>query len=456
MPLISQRLHTLLTGNSLKAREMRGSFWVMLGYVLSQALRLASNLLLTRLLLPEAFGVMAIVHTITTGLVMFSDIGLMASLMRSQRLDDEKFLDTAWTFQVLRSLVIWVVSILIAMPLARFYGYPEITYLLPLSCFSVVLAGFYPIKVLLANKQLRLFKITFFPIAAQVVGLVAMAIVAFYTKHVSALAIGGLVTNFVLLFFYMGALEGRNNRFFIEGAAFSELFTVGKWVFVSSAFTFLVDGMPKLILGKVLSGEHMGVYAVGLVLAVLPSLVVSMLSGRVLLPLFGEAEKDQAGALKIIQARRLLMLAGFMGVSVVALVSPLFFALLYTDAYKMSGYISALFVLATVPDIAIASVDRRFVSTGRNDLQALYKSLHFTVLLFLLLALVPVYGLLGSLMASSVASLLVYLAMQARTEIREVTHPVQELVGFVIWFMMIACVVALFFDEVQILLREFR
>ena len=45
-------------------------------------LRLLSNLLLTRLLFPEVFGLMAIVQVFLGGLQMFSDIGLKTSIIQ--------------------------------------------------------------------------------------------------------------------------------------------------------------------------------------------------------------------------------------------------------------------------------------------------------------------------------------------------------------------------------------
>ena len=55
------RLRGLMRGDGLGARALRSSMLTVLGYGGSQALRLASNLILTRLLFPEAFGVMSLV-----------------------------------------------------------------------------------------------------------------------------------------------------------------------------------------------------------------------------------------------------------------------------------------------------------------------------------------------------------------------------------------------------------
>ncbi|TMM49328.1 polysaccharide biosynthesis protein, partial [Sulfitobacter sabulilitoris] len=59
------------TGNRLMARVARSSSFIILGYGGSQAMRLAANLILTRLLFPEAFGLMALITVVTVGLAMF-------------------------------------------------------------------------------------------------------------------------------------------------------------------------------------------------------------------------------------------------------------------------------------------------------------------------------------------------------------------------------------------------
>ena len=62
-------LTSAFRGNRLVARVLRSSSWLVLGYGGSQALRLASNLILARLLFPEAFGLMALVNVVTMGLM---------------------------------------------------------------------------------------------------------------------------------------------------------------------------------------------------------------------------------------------------------------------------------------------------------------------------------------------------------------------------------------------------
>ena len=59
-------------------------------------LRFGSNLLLTRLLVPKMFGVMAVAMLVIIGLAMFSDLGLKPSVVHSRRGNEPVFLNTAW------------------------------------------------------------------------------------------------------------------------------------------------------------------------------------------------------------------------------------------------------------------------------------------------------------------------------------------------------------------------
>ncbi|MFM6205833.1 oligosaccharide flippase family protein, partial [Planktothrix sp.] len=89
---------------SLSKKAIQGTIWTLFGYGGSQVLRFGGNLILTRLLVPELFGLMALVNTFITGLNLFSDVGIRPSIIRSQRGDDPEFLNTAWTIQVFRGL----------------------------------------------------------------------------------------------------------------------------------------------------------------------------------------------------------------------------------------------------------------------------------------------------------------------------------------------------------------
>src|SRR4051794_15646925 len=75
---------------------------VLLGTnVASNLLRLASTIVLTRLLAPDAFGLIAMIASFFYVITMITDAGFQAYVVRHER-DDPDFVDAIWTIHFAR------------------------------------------------------------------------------------------------------------------------------------------------------------------------------------------------------------------------------------------------------------------------------------------------------------------------------------------------------------------
>ena len=93
---------------SLKTGKLvSGAAWTLGGFGVSQVIRLGTSVALARLLAPEMFGTMLIVNTLMTGIQLFSDVGIGQNIVHSPRALEPSFYNTAWSLQIIRSLVIW-------------------------------------------------------------------------------------------------------------------------------------------------------------------------------------------------------------------------------------------------------------------------------------------------------------------------------------------------------------
>ena len=138
---------------SLKRRILKAGGWTVVGFSISQMIRFGSNLLMTRLLVPEMFGVMAIAYMIMYGLALFSDVGLRQNIVQSKRGNDPAFLNTAWTIQILRGVLIWLFAIAVSLlvvlgnhfgivPSNSVYAHPSLPYVILILSVSAVIDGF--------------------------------------------------------------------------------------------------------------------------------------------------------------------------------------------------------------------------------------------------------------------------------------------------------------------------
>src|SRR5450756_1328696 len=126
----------------LEKQALKGTYYIVAFYAVSISLRMGSSIVLTRLFSPEYFGVMQLLTTVLVGLNLFSHIGLGDSVIQNPRGDEPVFLNTAWTLQTFRGIALWLMTVILAWPVATFYREPRMLWLFPALGFGCVIAGF--------------------------------------------------------------------------------------------------------------------------------------------------------------------------------------------------------------------------------------------------------------------------------------------------------------------------
>ena len=266
---------------------IKGSIWIAIGYGSSQLLRLISNLILTRLLVPEIFGLMALINTFLAGLQLFSDVGIKPSIIRSSRGEEEEFLNTAWTIQFIRGFGIWICCLIIANPVARFYDDPRLVWLIPITSVGVVITGFNSTSLATLNRDLDVKKVTITNLIVRITQVSVMVILAYFHASIWALIIGDFASKIVNLYI-SHRISKIKNRFVWDKEAVNELMSFGRWIFLSTAMTFLAGQSDRLILSKFLSLSMLGVYAISLNFAQLPKNILSKLNTQIIFPVFAK------------------------------------------------------------------------------------------------------------------------------------------------------------------------
>lgn len=322
----------------LEGRAERGALWVVLGYGGAQVIRLVGNLILTRLLFEEAFGIMALMSTVLQGLELFSDVGIGPSLIQNER-EDPAFVNTAWTLQVARGVAIWAVACALAVPFATFYEEPQLAWLLPIVSATALVAGFNSTKLFTLNRQLDVRRIEISLIVAQVAGLVTMVAWAMVDRSVLALVAGALVTCLVRMVLTHTYLPGLRNGFAWEPGAARELVRFGRWIFVSTLLTFLAGQADRLVFGRLVPLDRLGVYYIGVVIATIPSEALSRLSMQIIFPVYARVRERDGHFRAVFETIRtpLLILAGWAFAGLVA-GGPTAVDLLYDDRYQDAGW----------------------------------------------------------------------------------------------------------------------
>lgn len=345
-----QRLKTVWHG-----AIAQGALWTTGGYGVSQVLRLATNLVITRLLNPEAFGLMAIVDTLMIGLHMVSDTGVGPALVHRREAPDSELLDTAWSMQALRGLLLYVVLVCLAPPLASWYGEPALTAMLTIAGGQLILEGFQSTGLLVAARVMALRRLVLFELVVQLSGIAFVLAFAWLERSVWALVWGGLAAGGVRLLASHAMFPRRGARLRWARERARELVQFGRWLLPSTALLFVVLRSDRLLVGKWLSAADLGAYNIACFVPLTVIAVVGQVSHNVLFPIFARLGESGPSRLRVeIARKRLIFLALTLpALCCVAVFGDWLVVALYDSRYHEAGWM--LRVLACGAIVACAN-----------------------------------------------------------------------------------------------------
>ncbi len=346
---------------TLKKQAIRSGSWVILGHVFSQILRFGSNLILTRLLVPEMFGVMAIVTVIMGGLAMFSDVGLMQNIIQSERGEERDFLNTAWTIQALRGALIFIITLIISLIFYQLgcigylspstaYGNAQLPMILVVMSITALIAGANSIYLSLLNRKLLMGKLITIDLVSQVVGLMFMFIWALYSRDIWALVFGTIISSFMKLLLSHSKLIAEKCHWCWDKSAVHEIFHFGKWIFLSSILGFLLNQGDRILLGGMIDSQLLGVYTVAFFLANALKDVMSNLIGSVFYPVISEIVRSTPDSLENIyyKIRNKIDFVAFFTAGFIFSAGQQIIGLLYDQRYQDAGWMLEVLALSLV------------------------------------------------------------------------------------------------------------
>ena len=291
-------------GRSLKFRAFRAGSWVVTSHVVAQFLRLLGNLVMTRLLAPDAFGIMAIAMTVQGIVSLCADTGLRQAIIQSPNGGKASFLNTAWTLEILRSFFIWAICLFIAiglyaagslgwLPLGSVYSTPVLPAVIAVMSLSAVIQGLQSMNAILAHRNLELYRLTLVELFSQVVGLLVMGLLGWLTHSIWSFVAGGLLSIALTTLLTHTWLHGPASRFQWDRKVLDELLHFGKWIWLSSTVGIIAGNGDRLLLGAWVNATVLGYYSIAVNLAGALDGLASRLFGSVSLPALSEVARSQ-------------------------------------------------------------------------------------------------------------------------------------------------------------------
>jgi O-antigen/teichoic acid export membrane protein len=389
----------------IKQRAIKGGFWVFTLRIADQTLALIRLVILARLLSPNDFGLMGIA-VVTMGTVdTFSQTGFEIALIQRKR-DTERYLDTAWTVGILRSVAIFATLYLIAPLASRFFNSPGSLNLIRAIGAALLFRGFANIGAVYFRKELEFNKQFIYIFSGRVADFTVAVAAAFTLRNAWVLVLAFLASDAVkLVVSYI--MHPYRPRLRLDRAEAAELFGFGKWILGSGVITFLLMQGDKAFVGRFVGSTMLGFYQIAYRISNLPATEIAHVISRVTVPAYSKVQDSVArlreGYLKVVQV------TAFASVPIAGVV----FFLAHDITTVLLGEkwlpaVTAMRALALWGAIRslTSTTEPVFVSVGKPRLLTKYMFLQISLLAALIYPFSNRWGILGTSVAVAAAGLI--------------------------------------------------
>lgn len=402
---------TTLKKPTLKKLAIRGAVWTIFGYGASQFARLIGNIILTRLLVPEYFGLMAVVNTLLMGIELFSDLGIGQSIIQNKRGEEPEFFNTAWTLQITRGFWVWLICLFITYPAAMFYKEPRLLWLVPIMGLTSIILGFASPAPALLNRRMEIGKLIIFDFIVQTLSLITLIFLAWWLRNLWAFAISGLLG---------GTIRAIGTYFLIpqkpkltwDKTVVKELLSFGRWMFFATALMFLAEQADRLILGRLLSFQLVGVYTIAATLANMPREVIKHLSYRVIFPTISNQTDLPRETLraKILRQRRLIVFGSAVLLAMLVNTGDLIIGKLYDQRYIEATWMMPILCCGIWFSVLFYTTSPALLAVGKPMYAAQSNLLRFLMISIGMPLAFTTQGTLGVIVIIALSDFPLYLA----------------------------------------------
>ncbi len=278
------------TPMSLTTKMVRGAGWIFSAKMAGRILTALKLVILARLLSPGDFGLFGIVVLAMAGFEALTRTGFDEALVQ-RREDIRDDLNTAWTVQVIRGLLLAVFLIASAPFIAWFFDEPRALPLLRILGGVKFIGSFSNIGMIFWQKELHFNKRALHGTLVAFISAMAGIIAGLILRNVWALVwsnIAGTLSGLLLSY----VMHPYRPRFSWDRERARTLLKYGVWVTGTSMLVYFSAYLDNLMVGKLLGTEALGFYVMAYQLSLLPLKETAYAVSGVFMPGYAKLQGD--------------------------------------------------------------------------------------------------------------------------------------------------------------------
>lgn len=323
---------------SLKDKTVKGVFWSAFERFGTQGLQFVFGILIARILLPEEYGVVALLYVFIEISNCFIDSGFANALIRKPDRTETDF-STVFYYNLAVALLFYALLWFASPYIAAFYEVPlleSLTKVVGLGLIIGSIQGVMGTKLMIALDFKTKAKIS---IPTNIITGVVGLWMAYSGYGVWTLVFPNLIAGVFTIFMYWFYLRWLPSLSFSR-KSFKEMFSFGSKLLASSLLDKIYVNLYTMTIGKVFSLEALGLYKRAGMLASFPSSNITGILQNVTFPVLSsiqnEDERVEGAYRRFIRMSVFVVFPLMMGLSAVA--DP-FIRILLTDKWEGAIYL---------------------------------------------------------------------------------------------------------------------
>lgn len=275
---------------SLKARATTGLFWTILQQFGYQGINFIVQLLLARILLPEAFGVVALLQIFVAVGNNLIDSGMASSLIRNKDVGEKDY-STVFFLNIIVALALYLVLFVCSPYIAAFYDMPILSEVIKIYCLSFIISAFSLIQITKLTKEMK-FK---HQMLIQLPSLIIAGVISVFLANIGwgvwSIVAYNLIQNTLQSIQYWLTSKWRPVWVF-DKERLKYHFNFGYKLTIASLLNSVYDNIYNIVIGKAFSPQILGLYNRAELFQLFPSKNISTALEKVTYPMFAEVQDD--------------------------------------------------------------------------------------------------------------------------------------------------------------------
>jgi O-antigen/teichoic acid export membrane protein len=378
---------------SIRSSMARGAVWMVLFKLLERSLGMISMLILARLLVPSDFGLMAMATSLVALLELITAFGVDTALVQRSEATPAHF-NSAWTLNVCAGGAIATMMLLMSWPAALFYREPRVTPVICALGLAAAIQGFENIGVVTFRKEMRFDREFRFLLGKKLAAFCVTVPLALLWRNYWALVVGTIVGRFagVMLSYILQSFRPK-----FSFSAVGDLMHVSKWLMVQNGLAFLKERSSDFIIGR-FSGPHsLGVFSVSAEISNMPGTELVAPINRAVLPGYVKLANDPPALRReYISVMAMISLFAVPAVAGFAACAPFLVLLVLGPKWTEAANLIKILAFFGITQVLQSNAYSAFLAIGKPQVFAKINGVHVAILICLLVAAVPLFGIQGA------------------------------------------------------------